>query len=749
MFFKSQEEEASVDRRAFNKLAGLAGIGTFTGQSFAETRIQAEPHTESRQKMGDPWDRYMLGTAYYPEWWKPEEWETDFRQMHQLGINTVRMGEFAWAMFEPAAGKFDFGWMDRAIDIANHYGISVILCTPTASVPPWLYAEHPDVLGSNAMGPYSYGGRKGYCVNSPNYLAAGARVTTALAEHYGTHRGVIGWQLDNEPGIPFECFDPNCEHAFQAWLRKQYGTIDELNKVWNGAFWSNRYSDWLQIHFPKNPAEGGWQPAITLNYRHFFSDSYLNHLRWQAEILHKKVENQFVFTNWPNVTWSVDIYSAAREFLDATAWDNYCSAPGLSRFQRQFISTMNHDMSRCAGPKQRFVCAEQIAYLPANALPQGLRLQAYLNLAHGSHGHFYFEWRRPLAGNEQFRPSFIKGFDGVIPAKPLFEQIGEEFARLGPVLAKATTKADVAMLYDYSNEWAQGFWSVGNRNDHYDREAGRYYDGFKVLQRNMDVIPVSDDLARYRLVVAPNLRMVDDATVERLKTFVAEGGTLVLNYRAGTQNTNASMRRVVPPGVFADIAGVISHAKLDLSEYSSQSGQLDEKMAEELGIVFHGNGTAFKPRTMMESLTLNGAEAIATYKGKRLAEQPAITRHRYRKGWVFYVGTDSASVEFHEALARAVGATAGLKPLIAAPYGVIVTSREDDATTYYFLLNLTEQPHENIMLPHPMHDLVKQHDSVTQVSLAPLGVAVLTAPKQSTSRKGDSTSIAIKSDRMQ
>ena len=33
---------------------------------------------------------------------------------------------------------------------------------------------------------------------------------------------------------------------------------------------------------------------------------------------------------------------------------------------------------------------------------------------------------------------------------------------------------------------------------------------------------------------------------------------------------------------------------------------------------------------------------------------------------------------------------AGLTPLIEAPHGVEVTSRQDGDTTYYFLLNLTE-----------------------------------------------------------
>ena len=679
----------------------------------------AEPKVKDSRRM---WDHYLLGAAYYPEWWEPSEWEIDFRQMQELGINTLRMGEFAWASFEPAPGKFDFSWMDRAIALANHYGIDVILGTPTASVPPWLYQLHPDVLTGNDTGLYTYGGRKGYCTNSPNYLQASARVVTAMAEHYGHHPGVIGWQLDNEPGFPFQSYDPVSERAFRLWLQKRYGTLDELNRVWNGAFWSNKYTDWSQIYFPKNSAEGGWQPAISLDYRRFFSDSFLNHLRRQATILRARTESQFIFTNWPSTTWSVDVFGAAAEFLNATAWDNYCSAPGLNKFQHQYISGFHNDLSRCAGPNQRFLCAEQIAYVPPNALNEGLRLQAYINLAHGGHGHLYFEWRRPLAGNEQFRPSFIKGFDGEInPAKPVFAQVGKEFARLGPRLADAITRADVALLYDFTNEWSQGFWSVGDKDRKYDSEAQRYYNGFKVLQRNVDIVPLSADFSTYKVIVAPNLRLVDDAIVKRLGAFVAGGGILVLNYRAGTQNMDGSMRRVLPPGVFTEIAGVTTDAKLDLVDYTGIGDQFE--------ISFSGTKAGFHPRTILETITLHGAETIASFRGGRMTGRPAITRNRHGQGWVFYVGTDCADDLFHEALARAVAATGNLAPLIAAPYGVEVTSREDANTIFYFLLNLTEDEHNSIPLPHPMVDVIAEREGVTNVSLGPLEVAVLASPK--------------------
>ena len=713
-----------MDRRAFGKLAALAGAAALAPHTEFLWAAQSKPENDATKP--GPWGGYFVGTAYYPEWWPSTVWETDFREMQQLGINSVRMGEFAWAIFEPSPGKFDFTWMDNAIDLANRYGVHVILATPTASVPPWLYQLHPDVLSGNDRGPYTYGGRKGYCTSSPNYETACARIVNALADHYGHHSGVIGWQLDNEPGFPFQSYDPVSEHAFQLWLQKRYGTLEALNRAWNGAFWSNQYSDWSQIHFPTNSAEGGWQPAISLAYREFFSDSFLNHLRRQADILHAKTENQFVFTNWPAPTWSVDVFKAA-EFLDATAWDNYVSAPGISRFQRQYTSGFLSDFCRCAGPHQRFLCAEQNAYVPPDALAEGLRLQAYMDLAHGGHGHLYFEWRRPLAGNEQHRPSFIKGFDGALnPAKATLHRICKELAGLGPRLAAATTHSEIAVLYDFTNEWAQGLGGVGDSNPRYNGEAQSYYAGFKALHRNIDIVPLSADFSQYKLIVASNLRLIDDATVQRLHAFAAGGGTLILNYRAATENMDNSMRQTLAPGPFSDIAGVHSEAMLDLFEYNSSHGNLDQELQDQIGITFPGKDVTFKPLTIIESLVLHGAEPLATVRGGGpMAGRPAVTRNQYQKGWVFYVGCDSADDDFYRSIALIAGATSKLEPLIAAPYSVEVTSRQDNGTTYYFLLNLTEAQHDNIQLPHPMEDLMAGRSGVTSISLAPLGVSVL------------------------
>jgi beta-galactosidase len=80
-------------------------------------------------------DRFLLGVCYYPEHWKQELWDEDFRRMREMGFNVVRMGETAWNIFEPEEGRYSFELFDHAIALCKRHGLSVILGTPTYAPP--------------------------------------------------------------------------------------------------------------------------------------------------------------------------------------------------------------------------------------------------------------------------------------------------------------------------------------------------------------------------------------------------------------------------------------------------------------------------------------------------------------------------------------------------------------------------------------------------------------------------------------
>lgn len=668
---------------------------------------------------------FMTGSSYYPEQWPREEWETDFKKMQELGFNTVRMGEFAWSIFEPQEGKFHFTWMDEAISLAAKYGIKTILCTPTANVPPWLHEKYPEVLGANSKGNFTMGGRKGYNVNSNEYIKASKRIATAMAGHFGKNPNIIGWQLDNEPGYPFELYDKVSLESFKIWLKNKYQTLDNLNKSWGGAFWNLNYSDWNQIEFPINVGDGRWNPGQQLDYRRFFSDAFSGHLYVQSEILRKHIVDRFIFTNWPNLYWSVNPFEAGSKYLDATGWDNYSQTPGLCDYRDLFTIGLNDDIARCATSDQKFFIAERQTQVAAHASKASLRTLAMIDLAHGSIGNIYFEWRSPSVGQEQGYVSILQNDGTFGPAKEQYIRMKDEMAALYPKLKDAKTISDIALIYSYQNQWEQGFWQHDGMG--YDAEAGRYYKALKEFGRNIDVIPETNDLGHYKIVAIPGLKMLSESTFNKLENFVASGGLLIINKECGTKDTLNQFRQILAPGLFREMAGISIPS---VSSKSSMSGNLimgkgNQMINQKFGINFQHDAREYEPLTIIEQLELNAATALAFASGGELTGKPVITLNHYKNGNVVYVGTDSDNPDFYAHLAKILAVTFQIKPILEVPEGIDVMSRTKDNLEYIFVLNYTSLP-QTITLPNEMEDHLSDQTVKGKIVLEPFGTRIFT-----------------------
>src|SRR5262249_55613633 len=91
------------------------------------------------------YDSFRFGVCYYPEQWPESYWGEDALRMAECGVNTVRIGEFGWAIMEPREGHYDFSLFDRAIETLGRHGIKTIFGTPTATPPKWLTHKYPEV----------------------------------------------------------------------------------------------------------------------------------------------------------------------------------------------------------------------------------------------------------------------------------------------------------------------------------------------------------------------------------------------------------------------------------------------------------------------------------------------------------------------------------------------------------------------------------------------------------------------------
>src|SRR6185503_8390839 len=195
----------------------------------------------------------LLGVDYYPDQTPESLWEEDAHKISEAGLTNVRIAEFAWALMEPAEGKFDFAWLQRSVDILHRSNIGVILGTPSAAPPPWLTMKYPDVVEVNDKGEkLRPGGRRFTCPTNATYRRLSVAAATEMARKFAGHPGVIGWQIDNEftLGSSPRCFCDYCRAGFQGWVRSKYGTLEKVNQTWGTNFWSQRYTDWAQIPVP-------------------------------------------------------------------------------------------------------------------------------------------------------------------------------------------------------------------------------------------------------------------------------------------------------------------------------------------------------------------------------------------------------------------------------------------------------------------------------------------------------------------
>src|SRR3954451_21128286 len=152
-------------------------------------------------------DGIWFGADYNPEQWPEETWAEDVQLMRQAGVNLVSVGIFSWALLEPTPGTFEFGWLDRVLNLLHDGGIQVDLATATASPPPWLAYEYPETMPRRADGTVLWpGGRQGYCPSSPVFRERSRALVAAVASRYASPPAVVMWHVSNELG----CHNVHC-----------------------------------------------------------------------------------------------------------------------------------------------------------------------------------------------------------------------------------------------------------------------------------------------------------------------------------------------------------------------------------------------------------------------------------------------------------------------------------------------------------------------------------------------------------
>ena len=128
--------------------------------------------------------------------------KADLDLMVDAGFSVIRVGESVWTTWEPEEGRFDLDWLQPVLDGAHERGIKVILGTPTYAAPPWLSRRYPEIAAETATGiRMPWGGRQEIDYSHPAFRFHAERVIRKIIARYADHPAVIGYQVDNEPGM--------------------------------------------------------------------------------------------------------------------------------------------------------------------------------------------------------------------------------------------------------------------------------------------------------------------------------------------------------------------------------------------------------------------------------------------------------------------------------------------------------------------------------------------------------------------
>lgn len=620
-----------------------------------------------------------FGVDYYPEHWPKERWETDVKLMKEMGIQMVRLAEFSWHKMEPEENKYDFSWLDEAIDLLGKQGIYVILGTPTAAPPAWLTCKYPQILPVDRDGNRKhFGGRHHTCHSNLKYREKVTGIVTEMAKHFKDNPYVIGWQIDNELGNSHEnlCFCDSCATHFRKWLKNKYETIEALNQGWGTAFWSQEYNSFEEISAPKTTVAGE-NPSVMLDWKLFCSDLIVDFLHMQVSIIRSYCPGHFVTHNYMGFANKVNYYNLGKE-LDFVCQDQYPLLLPENGERDSYLAAADLDVVRGYKDKCFWIMEQQSGACGWSTIGRGpkpgqLSLWAIQSIAHGADAVIFFRWRTCAIGTEQF-------WHGILPhsGKPgkRYQELKDMIKEMGSIMEEiqgSMPPSKAAIVFSFKQNYALDI-QPQNVSMSYKDQVQKYYRGFYEKNIPVDFISEDSDFNKYKLIVAPIQYLMTPELENKYIAYVKEGGHLILTMRSGVKDANnLCMTERMLPGRLEELVGI------EVEDYEGLKNDQIRISWEEC---------EYQADMWSDILRITGKEvkSLAVYASEYYQGTPCITENTYGKGKAYYIAT-SIDEPCMERLIAYCSKTADIDCLGNAEKYVEFASRENKNIQWLFVMN--------------------------------------------------------------
>ncbi|MDL5198900.1 beta-galactosidase [Streptomyces sp. ALI-76-A] len=618
--------------------------------------------------------RVLFGAAYYheytpaydPELRPDERLKTDLDLMAEANFTVIRVGESVWSTWEPENGRFDLGWLQPVLDGAHERGISVVLGTPTYAAPPWLARQYPEITAEYATGQrLGWGARQEIDFTHPAFRFHAERVIRKMVARYADHPAVIGWQVDNEPGLHL-LHNRGVFERFVDHLREKYGDVETLNREWGLVYWSHRLSTWADLWTP----DGNAQPQYDVAWREFQARQVTEFIGWQADIVREYAQpGQFVTTCISYTRQGVEDDEMSDRLDIASGNPYYDMQDGLllpdptpDAHEQKWKTTGVWSMYQTA---DWMFSSRQAPFLVTETNAQSIgfawdnrpgydgqwRQAAWAHVARGARMIEYWQWQTLRFGAETY-------WGGVLPhsGRPgrtyaEIARLGAEFETAGELVAGLEPDADITMVYSMPSKWLMQkyppFATPDGEPDAaaYHRIFDPFYRGAFDAGRQVRIVHARqlhdprgeregmtplEAVQLHPVLVAPALYVVDDTTLDWLEAYAHAGGHLVLGPRTAYADHEGRARHEPAPGRLVEAAGV------QYDEFGNLPRDVPIRAVPGGPFEVPADATATQ---WIESLTVTDAEVLAVYEHPHYGRWPAVTTRSHGAGRVTTVGT--------------------------------------------------------------------------------------------------------------
>jgi len=472
----------------------------------------------------------------------PEDWAQDYATAAADGMNTFRHW-FMWSAVELAPGRFDWSDYDRQLDLAAEHGLKTIIAEHATSAPEWAFRAHAHAryqrrdgrpVESGMSGSCVVGGFPGLCLDNEDAHALAEGFLRELVLRYRDHPGLGGYDIWNECNIGEDiCYCPGTAARFREWLQAKYGDLRALGAAWRRT----SYAAWEDVNPPRDL---GPYPHV-LDWLQFRIDNAYRLMEWRADLIRSLDPAHPITAHGIAASLTGMAPKAADDWRAAGIAESYGYTWGSSRHgDEPWKQPHAVDLVRAASRGKRFWHAEAYAgplWMQSNVLgkprdegriasPEDVRYWDLVSLMCGATGLMYLRWR-PLLDGPLFGAFGPYGMDGSrTPRSEMARRIAKWVAdpAQAPLWRSRPVRGEIGIVYVPETQLFA--YAQQGSTTYYAQSMQGAYQGFFDSNIQADWVHL-DHIAEYKVLYLPYPVMLSQSSADRLKGWVAAGGTLI------------------------------------------------------------------------------------------------------------------------------------------------------------------------------------------------------------------------------